>query len=206
MKKRMVASLTVLGLAFCFSASASLVRDFEDVSQLDDWALDTETVGWVDKIHTADNGGMTMRLAGGGGTSGGNLWYVWDLGQDYDFYQGGSGTISFQTASWNASTTQDLRVQLRDSSNAAKAWWWDGSLSGTFETSTEGSLAGGAWSDATAIRYVYFAVYRNATTSTASGLMDNFNATATVVPEPATFGLLGLVGAGLLWTRRLFVI
>ena len=206
MKKRRVASLTVLGLAFCFSASASLVRDFEDVSQLDDWALDTETVGGVDKLHTAANGGQTMRLTGFGSPAGGSLWYVWDLGQDYDFYQGGSGTISFQTATFNASNTQDLRVQLRDSSNAPKAWWVDSTLSGTFETSTQATLAGGAWSDTTAIRYVYFAVSRNATTSTASGLMDNFNASATVIPEPATFGLLGLASAGLFYIRRVFTI
>lgn len=177
-------------------ASAALINDFNESADLDHFTSSkgagfTWAGQWLDTTYYNSSAG-SARFAAGGGSGSSKSNHVWDLkaeyGSAFDFYQDGSGTASVYAR--KQAGTGYFFVRLMENGVVKKSSMFQ------VTTSTFSKFAIAIDQNCTNIDQVTFDLYRTVGTSSQYIQFDDFNASATAVPEPAT-GLLILGGATL---------
>lgn len=113
-----------------------------------------------------------------------------DLGQDYDFYAGGEGAVTFDYR--QGSGISRILVKLFDGDTEVASSLWLNPSDYSFHSTSIG-LDG----DETSVDNIRFMI-QNTTSANYYAYFDNI----VVTPEPATMGLLGFGAIGLLARRR----
>lgn len=213
MKAAILAGLAITGIATAANAAVIYSNTFEDApgdTQTQAQVLaDTTMVntGTVGAAHTVinpptfgDNLTNVFKLSTNStaGTSGsGTGVFTWSLGNSYDLYAGGNGTLAMDVA--RGSTTPDLKIELLSAGAPQTAYTY---------TFTDYYNNTGGWhtlsipltSVDTSIDSVRFTIRRTSGTGGVAAYVDNVNAQS--VPESGSAVLLGLSVLGLAAMRR----